>query len=177
MAGVRTWRWVLGFPIHRPPRRSSRSLIRDIVAENRMPFEPHQSLAGCITNIRWRLPACDRVIADYTTLANGVVCQIRRANGWCARRNDCGSFRRSYGSGLRRVSSRLPTYAGSASALASRGPRRAVRAGRAPLAVPAVWLRARRGVSGTAESGGGIRSQFTVSGVSGPNQNLFAPAV
>jgi hypothetical protein len=32
-----------------------------------MPFEPHQSLAGCITNIRPRLPGCDRVIADYST--------------------------------------------------------------------------------------------------------------
>jgi hypothetical protein len=30
-----------------------------------MPFEPHQSLAACTTNIRWRLPGCDRVIADY----------------------------------------------------------------------------------------------------------------
>jgi hypothetical protein len=30
-----------------------------------MPFEPHQSSSGCITNIRRRLPACDRVIADY----------------------------------------------------------------------------------------------------------------
>jgi hypothetical protein len=29
------------------------------VAENHMPFEPHQSLAGCITNIRWRQPTCD----------------------------------------------------------------------------------------------------------------------
>jgi hypothetical protein len=33
-----------------------------------MPFEPHQSLAGCITNIRQRLPACDWVIAEH----NGV---------------------------------------------------------------------------------------------------------
>ena len=30
-----------------------------------MSFEPYQSLAGCITNIRRHLPACDRVIADY----------------------------------------------------------------------------------------------------------------
>jgi hypothetical protein len=66
MAGARTWRWVPGFPIHRPPRRSSRNRIRDIVAENRMPFEPHQFLVGCITNIRWRLPACDRVITGYS---------------------------------------------------------------------------------------------------------------
>jgi hypothetical protein len=33
-----------------------------------MPFEPHQSLAGCITNIRWRQPTCDLVIADYSSL-------------------------------------------------------------------------------------------------------------
>jgi hypothetical protein len=39
--------------------RCSRRRLRDIVAEKRMPFEPHQSLAGCITNIRWRLMACD----------------------------------------------------------------------------------------------------------------------
>jgi len=50
--GVRTWRWVPEFPIRRTSRKPSRSRLRDIVAENRMPFEPHQSLAGCITNIR-----------------------------------------------------------------------------------------------------------------------------
>jgi len=30
-----------------------------------MLFEPYQSWLDCITNIRRRLPACDRVIADY----------------------------------------------------------------------------------------------------------------
>jgi hypothetical protein len=27
-----------------------------------MPFEPHKSLVACITNIRWRLPACDQLL-------------------------------------------------------------------------------------------------------------------
>jgi hypothetical protein len=38
-----------------------------------MPFAPHQSLAGCITNIPWRLRPCDRVIADYRCRAEPVL--------------------------------------------------------------------------------------------------------
>ncbi|MDB6104014.1 MAG: hypothetical protein JWO52_4013, partial [Gammaproteobacteria bacterium] len=36
------------------------SRIRDIVAETRMPFEPHQSLVGCIMNTRLRLLSRER---------------------------------------------------------------------------------------------------------------------
>jgi hypothetical protein len=47
------------FPIRRSPISTTQIQIRAIVAENHMLFEPHQSLAGCITNIRWRQPTCD----------------------------------------------------------------------------------------------------------------------
>lgn len=43
---------------------------------SRMPFEQHQSLAGCI--IRWRLPMCDGVIADYS-------CPLASAQGAISR--------------------------------------------------------------------------------------------
>jgi hypothetical protein len=50
-----------------------------------MPFEPHQSLAGCIPNIRRRVPACDRVIADYSSerpCRNAHCGQGVRGGGW-----------------------------------------------------------------------------------------------
>jgi monovalent cation:H+ antiporter, CPA1 family len=62
MAGARICRWIPVLPIHRLPRRPSQRRLRDIVAENCMAFEPHQSSAGCITNIRWCRPVRDRVI-------------------------------------------------------------------------------------------------------------------
>jgi hypothetical protein len=38
----------------------ARSRLRDIVAENRMPFEPHQSLVDCIMITRSRLLSRER---------------------------------------------------------------------------------------------------------------------
>ena len=59
MVGAGPWRWVPAVAIQRPLRRSSRSRLRDIVTPKRMPFEPHQYLAGFITNFAG---ACRRVI-------------------------------------------------------------------------------------------------------------------
>jgi hypothetical protein len=42
------------FPVRRLSPKYSRSLLRDIAAENRMPFGRNQSWADCITSIRWR---------------------------------------------------------------------------------------------------------------------------
>jgi hypothetical protein len=36
-------------------------------------------LLGCITNIRWRWPACDRAIADYSGFRSGFHRSLRWA--------------------------------------------------------------------------------------------------